>query len=675
MNISVNQRLGIRGKLALAIAVISFASLAFVASWGWWLMKSQAEDLAVQVMTEQAKRNSEQTLSAISEVQLLIQGLADSRDVADASTPADALPAIKRFVNKNKNVLDTVLISAPDAKRLAPDGGVADIKDRKFFQRMLQEHTPLASELIISRSTGKPSIQILVPWLGLDSGFKGAIWGNVPLEKIQTQTQAIKFGESGFSYIVNDEGFILAHGTNNELIGKLNLNELPENDSLKVLWKQAADTRSIVTGSYNFQGSERFVVMVPTEIPGNRFWITTLAIDQQEIAKKANNAGLGLLAVSLLLTLLAAVAAYYWARSFSRPILACVKDAQRIAAGDVRPITKTISTRDELDDLADAIIAMNDSIRSLAISFQEKAGRIAASAEQLTASAEQSARASGQVAESITQMAGGTEKQASSVIVTTSTVADLDKEVSSAALGSEKVSETSRATEQSAEEGKRSIQDAIEQMNSIKKGASQVENSVNLLAASSGRIGDIVNVISSIAGQTNLLALNAAIEAARAGEAGRGFAVVAEEVRKLAEQSQQAAQEITSLITENQDKMQLAVQDMAAETEAVRVGTAVVEQAGQVFESIVGAAKRTQNEAAQINDLMDRARKESNKVLNAVKQIEHISRENASEAQTVSAAAEEMSASMEEIASSSEELSRLAQEMQTAVGRFNVGIK
>jgi len=668
----VPKRTSIRLKLAIGIAAISFAALAVVSAWGWWLMKSEAENLSVQVLTEQALRNTQQAEASIQSVQLMMQGLADASEVADAPALADALPALRRFLAKNNAVTDSVLISGPDGKRVSADGGVADVNDRIFFKRLIAERVPVVSEMLIARSTGRPSVSVVVPWKGLDGQFRGGVWCTVALDSLQAQTEAIRFGDTGYGFVTNDEGFIIADGANKEAVGKVNFNKLPDGDTMKTLWKKAFDTKKAVSGDYQFEGKSYFGVFTPMQVPGGRVWVVTVALEQRELAGNATKAGMGLLGGSFVLALLAAGAAYMWARSFATPIIRCVAAAQRIASGDVRPIAKTINSNDELGDLSDAIIAMNDSIRALALDFHDKSSRIASSSEQLTASADQSARAAGQVAESITQMASGTEKQAAGVSGALGTVDKMVREVKAATEGAARVAEVSGQTGAAAEQGQQAIQSAVAQMNAIAAGSAKVQGTVNKLAASSAQIGDIVNVISGIAGQTNLLALNAAIEAARAGEAGRGFAVVAEEVRRLAEQSHQAAQEITGLIAENHVNMEQAVQAMAAGSGDVKTGTAVVEQAGQAFDLIVKAARQAHTESGQITGVMKQVDAGTELVVGAMKEIDHLSQENSTEAQNVSAAAEEMSASMEEIASSSEELSRMAQEMQVAVTRFRV---
>ena len=127
---------------------------------------------------------------------------------------------------------------------------------------------------------------------------------------------------------------------------------------------------------------------------------------------------------------------------------------------------------------------------------------------------------------------------------------------------------------------------AIGQMKNVGQGAQKAQGAAGDLEAGSRQIEAIVGLISNIAGQTNLLALNAAIEAARAGEQGRGFAVVAEEVRKLAEQSEQAARQIKDLIGKNDANIRNVVEVISHTIQDIDTGVTLVGKAGDGFGDI-----------------------------------------------------------------------------------------
>ncbi|MPN19902.1 Methyl-accepting chemotaxis protein McpB [bioreactor metagenome] len=240
------------------------------------------------------------------------------------------------------------------------------------------------------------------------------------------------------------------------------------------------------------------------------------------------------------------------------------------------------------------------------------------------------------------------------------------------AASTNQVSGNSFQASETAKEGQRSVEKAVSQMASIEQTVNNSAHVVTKLGERSKEIGQIVDTISGIAGQTNLLALNAAIEAARAGEQGRGFAVVAEEVRKLAEQSQEAAKQIATLISEIQGDTDKAVVAMSEGTREVKVGTEVVNSAGLAFKEIAALILQVSEQVKESSAAMQQMAGGSQQIVTSVKQIDGLSKAAVEKSQTVSAATEEQSASLEEIAVASQSLAKLAQGLQTAVSHFQI---
>lgn len=375
--------------------------------------------------------------------------------------------------------------------------------------------------------------------------------------------------------------------------------------------------------------------------------------------------------LSIVVVVLSFVVGFYTARSIAGPVKQLTMVANDMADGDFSNNIEVIG-KDEVGQLAQAFKIMAEKVGILIRNVQDNAQQLAASSEELTASAQQAAQVSHQVAESITLMAHGSEKQSTNVSQTSDIIAEMATSLQKTADNTVNVTGLSDKAAEATQGGQSSVNKAIAQMQNINKGTAEAQTAVNKLATSSQQIGEIVNVISAIAGQTNLLALNAAIEAARAGEQGRGFAVVAEEVRKLAEQSQGAAQQITALINENQVNMQSAVQAMQIGINDVKSGSQVVEAAGDSFGEIAKVVKQVSDKVREISVAVEMMAKGSDRIVNSISTIDHISRDNVAETQTVSAATEEQAASMQEIANASNALATMSMELQNAVGKFKV---
>ena len=345
-----------------------------------------------------------------------------------------------------------------------------------------------------------------------------------------------------------------------------------------------------------------------------------------------------------------------------------------ISLGDFSQTVPEASMHDksEFGELSQAVDKMNTSVRNLIQHLFKTSEQLAAASEQLTASAEQSAQASNQVADSITEVAVGAQKQLQLTNSANDVVGQMSTGIEQVAQNTAIVSESAEKTATSATSGGEAIETAVRQMRIIEEKTNATSGVIGELEEKSKQIGQIVEAIGSIAAQTNLLALNAAIEAARAGEAGRGFAVVAEEVRKLAEQSEGAASQITELIHEVQNQTASAVAFMQDGKKEVDSGANVVHLAGASFKDILTMIQSILEQIREIAAASQQLTSGTDQVVGTVHDITKESKNAAEQTETISAATQEQAASMEEIASASKHLATMAENLQAEIRKFKI---
>ena len=434
-----------------------------------------------------------------------------------------------------------------------------------------------------------------------------------------------------------------------------------------------------------------------------------------------------LLLVGLLALAAGLISAFFLYRSILGPILELTRGCEMVEKGDLRQEIE-VKSKDEIGKVARSFNSMIQKLRELISQVLRVSSALASSSEELSSSIEEISQATEEIAKTISQVAQGSTEQSTeleAISQETQKISQITHHLSEATQrnlnliaemkkGLEKnrlsLYEIEKAMKVTSTEGENSEKEArkgqellfllAQNIQEISRVTQEVAQSISTLEVRSQEISKIVDLITGIAEETNLLALNAAIEAARAGEAGRGFAVVASEVRKLAEQSAQAAQQISALIEEVKNDTQMAVERMERAEDRVQEGVKESEEVAKNFQNILATVQKVIQSVSNLGLVFEEA-KNSQKITEksaeevaalsednaqmiqeidsriqgvskSISSVALVSEENAASSQEVSASTEEQSASLEELTSASRFLAQLAQELRDLAATFQV---
>lgn len=331
-----------------------------------------------------------------------------------------------------------------------------------------------------------------------------------------------------------------------------------------------------------------------------------------------------------------------------------------------------VKSRDEVGQLAREFNSMLDSIKGIIKEVLHDSQLVSETANALAEQAKKSSQASENIVLTVKQIAAGAETQVESISETSASMTQMSSGIQQISASTQEVTSSANLAREMAENGKQTIDQSIGKMETVTTNVLQASEMIKHLNQSSQAIGTVINVISGIAAQTNLLSLNAGIEAARASEHGRGFAVVANEIRKLAEESHQAAEQIAVMIKQIQNETTKVSAFMIAETQNVKEGLEAAEEARDAFQQIHSAIETVSRQMSEVSAATVQMSAGTEEVLQSVGTFVQVAEAASDMTHKAQQDAEDTQEVMNQMVSSISSMTEISERLQNLVVQFKV---
>jgi len=638
----------------LAILLIPCLSIGFIS---YQSSKSNIE----QNMMESAQKNVDIVNQTIDE---FMQSQMENIDYLSNTIVTDDIKG-----NSTKEVLDTLqnskdevfeqtyvgtetgdFLNSPSSFKNPPD---YDPRERPWYQEAMEnKDTVIITDPYVSQSSG----QVVVTLAKATSDNNGVVAVNLELGSLTEIISSVKVGKEGYLFLLDQTKHMISHPTIDpgeeaaaEHIDKLYASESGQFD-------------------YTLEGDDKKMAFSTSEVTG---WKIAGTMVESEVAESVSPILRSTIIVLIAFIVIGALTALFITRTIAKPINKLVEVSDKMSEGDLS-VAVNLNRNDEIGKLSLAFDRMRLNLNNIINEVRDKSVSLAAASEQLNASTEQNTSATEQISSSVQEVAIGMDTQTNRIASSTKSAEDMAESIYEIASSSNEVSTTAENTMLAVKEGNKSLTTTVNQMEFIKQNTHELANNIQGLGKLSEQINNIVDVITDISEQTNLLALNAAIEAARAGEHGRGFAVVADEVRKLAEQSSQSADQIKQMIGTIQTETTNTVNSMENAYEQVEKGIDIANNTGESFKTIMGYVDTIVDQITNVTSKIQEISSGTEHFTNTFKEVASIGETISSETQNVSASTEEQLASMEEISNSTSSLTTVAEELQQLVEQFKL---
>lgn len=659
----------IKGRLILVIILIMAVPLAVLGTVSYFTSVSAIYSTYTNSNTQLANELSSSIENYLKTFETASKVYANSVHVKNITNISksdaiydDIMASFQSYVDENDDVL-YIYLGTKNKRMIDPSWPEVTIDEydptsRDWYIDAAEKGATIWTDPYIDEQSKLMVVSVATPVFDKNNNLIGVVAVDISLDKLSQKMNAITVGNTGYPRLIDQDSNVMTH-KNPKSIGQAIDSEIVNNE---------LQNKKYETFDFEENGVDKLGSLSVIELTN---WHILAAMDKSDFTQLTAPILYTTIALVSICLIVGIAIALLITRSITRPITSLEKTMSIVSSGDLTVLSK-VKSKDEFGRMSESFNTMIKSFSKMLEHSKKVTDHVSESARVLSSNADVVNISSGEIAETIEEIAQGATEQALETEKGVVLIDKLSTKINELNESSFEMAEIADEVSIANEKGTAVMTDLKVKTADNNIATEKIAKAIKALEDKSSEIGSILETITGIAEQTNLLALNASIEAARAGEQGKGFAVVAEEIRKLAEGSSEAADDIKVIVSQIQNESSNAVLIMGEVQIRTSDQSVAVDSVEEVFKNVSASTKKITSLIVATSSFVKSMNHEKDKIVESIQNISSVSEESAAAAEQVTASVIQQGSSIEEVAASAKILNSMAEELKDEINKFKV---